>query len=251
MPRRISIGTAGWSIPRLSADRVPGHGTHLERYARVFDCAEINSSFHRPHAAATYAKWRASTPADFRFAVKVPRAITHDLQLRRARQPFTRFLEETAGLGQKRGPLLVQLPPSHSFDSRVAGRFFEIVRSRYHGRVVCEPRHPTWVSAEADALLRQYAVARVAADPPPMAGAQLAGGWNGLVYFRLHGSPRKYWSRYDASFLASLAAAVRRLPRTVDAWCVFDNTASGAALENAWDLRGLLHDARGHAECIR
>ena len=64
----IRIGTAGWSIPRASAARFPGPGTHLERYARVLNCAEINSSFYRPHAAATYAKWRDSTPPDFRFA---------------------------------------------------------------------------------------------------------------------------------------------------------------------------------------
>jgi uncharacterized protein YecE (DUF72 family) len=56
----------------------------IERYSRSLRCAEINSSFHRPHAAATYAKWRDSTPLDFRFAVKMPRTITHDLKLRAA-----------------------------------------------------------------------------------------------------------------------------------------------------------------------
>ncbi|MGZ8812269.1 MAG: DUF72 domain-containing protein [Thermoanaerobaculia bacterium] len=77
----VRIGTAGWSIPRAAAFRVESAGTQLERYSGLLSCAEINSSFHRPHAASTYAKWRDTTPPDFRFAVKVPRTITHELKL--------------------------------------------------------------------------------------------------------------------------------------------------------------------------
>jgi uncharacterized protein YecE (DUF72 family) len=230
------IGTAGWSIPRASAHRFDPEGTHLQRYSRVFGCAEINSSFHRPHAAATYAKWAASTPPGFRFAVKVPRVITHHQKLRRARLPLERFLEETGGLARKRGPLLVQLPPSLAFDARVAATFFTVMRSSYGGVIVCEPRHPTWFSSQADALLVRYEVARVAADPAPAAGAESPGGWKGIAYFRLHGAPRKYWSRYENEYIAALAGRLRTIPSSVAIWCVFDNTASGAALENAWDL---------------
>ena len=237
MPRRILIGTAGWSIPRTSAHHFAGEGTHLQRYARVLRCAEINSSFYRPHAPATYARWAAATPRDFRFAVKVPRIITHDQALRRPHAAFERFLEETTGLSRRRGPLLVQLPPSLAFDARAAARFFGFVRSRYDGYVVCEPRHPTWLSPAADALLVRHEVARAAADPPPAPGAERPGGWGGLVYYRLHGSPRKYWSRYNAQYIETLANALRRVPPTVPAWCVFDNTASGAALANAWELQ--------------
>ena len=190
MPRRIFVGTAGWSIPRASALRCPGDGTHLQRYSRIFHSAEINSSFHRPHAATTYATWAGSTPSDFQFAVKVPRTITHDQELRRPRAPLERFLRETDGLGRKRGPLLVQLPPSLSFDARVAGRFFELLRAHYAGLVVCEPRHETWFSGRAEALLIRFEVGRVAADPPPTTGADAPGGWPGIVYYRLHGSPR-------------------------------------------------------------
>jgi uncharacterized protein YecE (DUF72 family) len=192
----------------------------------------------------TYAKWAACTPADFRFAVKVPRAITHDLKLRRARLPFAQFLAETDGLGSRRGPLLVQLPPSLEFDRRTASTFFEVVRAAYDGHVVCEPRHPTWFSAVAERLLVRYRVARVAADPPRVQDASVPAGWHGIVYYRLHGSPRTYWSPYDAGYLARLADALRRVPPDVDVWCVFDNTASGAALENAWELRALINQDR-------
>jgi uncharacterized protein YecE (DUF72 family) len=238
--RKIFIGTAGWSIPRTSVPHFAGEGTHLQRYSRSLRCAEINSSFHRRHAAATYAKWARCTPSRFRFGIKLPQEITHDLKLRRTRLPLARFLSETGGLGEKRGPLLVQLPPSLAFDARVTTRFFDLVRSEFEGLVVCEPRHPTWFSAKADALLVRYRVARVAADPAPVEGAEVPGGWKGIVYFRLHGSPRRYWSRYDGEVIAALAAAFRLIPPSVDIWCVFDNTASGAALQNAWELQTFL-----------
>ena len=225
MPR---IGTAGWTIPRACADRLPQDGTHLQRYARVFTAAEINSSFHRPHAESTYRKWAESTPPGFLFSVKMPRAITHDLKLRRARLPLERFLGESAGLGDRRGPLLVQLPPSFAFDARVIARFLDLLRDRHEGDVVWEPRHATWFTGAADALLARYHVARVAADPACAPGADAPGGWDGLTYYRLHGSPRTYWSSYPQAYIDALVA---RLPP--DGWCIFDNTASGAALENA------------------
>ena len=236
MSGNLFIGTAGWSIPRQVAPHFPGEGTHLHRYARVLHCVEINSSFHRPHAAATYARWAASAPAEFRFSVKIPRAITHEGALRAARPLIDRFLEESAGLGDKRGPLLLQLPPSLAFDRRVAGRFLDLLRSRFGGPLVCEPRHPTWFGAAAEGLLVRHDVARVAADPAPAPGAERPGGWSGLVYYRLHGTPRKYWSRYEPNTLARLADDLSQAAAHVDVWCLFDNTASGAALENAWNL---------------
>jgi uncharacterized protein YecE (DUF72 family) len=241
VPHGTFIGTAGWSIPRASAHQFAEEGTHLQRYARVFRCVEINSSFYRPHAAGAYARWAGSTPEGFRFSLKLPRVITHDHKLRRVRPALERFLEETAGLGPKRGPLLVQLPPSLAFDQRVVARFFDLVRSRYDGSLLCEPRHETWFSSAVDALLHRYHVARVAADPPPAPGAELPGGWPDLVYFRLHGSPRMYWSRYDAGYIEGLAGRLRQIPPSTESWCVFDNTATGAALENALEVHTTLH----------
>ena len=115
----IRIGTAGWSIPARAASRFDSAGTHLKRYSRRLDCAEINSSFHRPHAVTTYAKWRESTPPGFRFAVKIPRAITHVLKLREAQEPFVTFLAQTDGLADKTRSAALALPPSLSFDASV------------------------------------------------------------------------------------------------------------------------------------
>jgi uncharacterized protein YecE (DUF72 family) len=239
----IVIGTAGWNIPVRSGPRFAGEGTHLQRYARCFRGAEINSSFHRPHARTTYQKWAAATPDGFRFAVKLTREITHDARLMRSSALLERFLDETSGLGHKRGPILVQLPPSLAFGARIAGRFFDDVRRLYDGPLVCEPRHATWALPAAEKLLTRYRVARVAADPSPVPTFGEPGGWDGIVYFRLHGAPRTYWSPYSSEYLETLASTLRTADSAA-VWCVFDNTASGVAIENALELQHAALHAR-------
>jgi uncharacterized protein YecE (DUF72 family) len=96
------------------------------------------------------------------------------------------------------------------------------------------------VAAQVVSLLDRYRISRVVADPPPVPAAIVPAGWPRLAYFRLHGSPRKYWSRCDENSLATLARTVWSLPTAEEVWRVFDNTASGAAIENAWELRGCL-----------
>jgi uncharacterized protein YecE (DUF72 family) len=240
MPAQAFVGTAGWVVPARLAARAPGPGTHLERYARVLNAVEINSTFHRAHQPATYARWAASVPAGFRFAVKLRRTITHERRLREAGDELARFVDEIAGLGDRLGVLLVQLPPSLAFDRAIAERFFARIRMLSGATVVCEPRHGSWFGGEAESLLRDLRVARVAADPAPVPEAAEPGGSPGLVYYRLHGSPRRYYSAYPAEFLEHLAARIRTAARCAPVWCIFDNTAAGAAFENALDLRARL-----------
>ena len=198
---------------------------------------EINSSFHRPHRPATYARWAESVPADFRFAVKLPKAITHKLRLVDADDALAAFLAEAGGLGGKLACLLVQLPPSLHFDADAAERFFAALTTRTAVPAVCEPRHPTWFTREAGDLLNALRVARVAADPACVPAAAEPGGWTGLAYYRLHGSPHIYYSAYDADYVDALAARIRRdREADRDVWCIFDNTAAGAAAQNALDL---------------
>jgi uncharacterized protein YecE (DUF72 family) len=232
------IGSAGWNIPRLHRERFAADGSQLARFASRLNAVEINTSFYRPHEAATYARWAASVPASFRFAVKVPKLITHDRALTRAREPLTRFLGEIGGLEHKLGPLLVQLPPSFAFDARRVGRFFDLVRGLHAGAIVCEPRHATWTSSPAMRLFESLRIARVAADPPRAPGLEAPGGWAGLVYYRWHGSPRPYFSPYSSADLDRLAAAIR--PNAVETWCIFDNTGSGSAAGHALDLAARL-----------
>jgi uncharacterized protein YecE (DUF72 family) len=229
---RIHLGTAGWSIRKEYDADYPASGSHLERYAQTLSAVEINSSFYRPHRQSTYARWAASVPEDFRFAVKVPRALTHLGQLSDT-SILDRFLDETAGLGLKLGPLLVQLPPRFAYNDRVMGDFFTALRERFAGDVVCEPRHRTWFTAAADALLNRFRVARVAADPALMPQAAQPGGWPDLAYYRLHGSPRIYYSAYPDAYLEKLTGELMRQSKTSPVWCIFDNTAEGAATHDA------------------
>lgn len=246
-PGRLSnvwIGCAGWSIPRLHADAFPAQGTHLERYATRFDCVEINSSFYSPHRAETYARWAGIVPAEFRCAVKVPREITHTRKLVDVEAQVERFLSEATALGPKIGPLLVQLPPRLAFEREVAQRFFGDLRERFQGDIVCEPRHAAWFETGPDNLLAAFKVGRVAADPAVVPAAAQPGGWPGIAYYRLHGSPRIYYSAYSADTLRNMAAAIRKFPSTTSTWCIFDNTAAGAAITNALELAADLQTDR-------
>jgi uncharacterized protein YecE (DUF72 family) len=215
---------------------LPGGRSHLERYAGRFRAVEINSSFYRPHRPATYARWAASVPEDFRFAVKVPKEVSHERRLVDTAEVLDRFLEEAGALADKLGPVLVQLPPSLGFAAARAGRFFESLRARFAGGVACEPRHASWFKPAASRLLTCFQVARVAADPAVVPAAAEPGGWAGLVYYRLHGTPRVYYSSYAAEYLRCLVGRFLRHSDAATVWCVFDNTALGAATKNALDL---------------
>lgn len=238
----IFVGTAGWSLPRASQPRFALEGgtaaTHLERYAARLPAVEINSSFYRLHQRTTYERWAASTPPAFRFCVKLPRSITHAARLADAGTLLQDFLDQVQGLGPRLGCLLVQLPPSLALDPPVAGAFFRSLR-RLHGDggVAVEPRHASWFTPQGEALLAHWQAARVLADPVLHDPGRWPGGWPGLVYCRLHGSPRTYYSAYEAPLLRALAQRLQHATsETATVWCIFDNTARGAATDNALDL---------------
>ncbi len=237
----IHIGTAGWTLPKPHAHHFPSPGdtklTHLQRYADRLHCVEINSSFHRPHQRKTWERWAACTPANFRFAVKVPKTITHTAKLHNTGALLQTFLDQATGLGTKLGPLLIQLPPSLAYDEALAHDFLTTFRELHPGLAALEPRHATWFTPAVDRLLRSFDIARVAADPPK--GSPLAatpGGSKSLRYYRLHGSPGTYYSEYPNAFLQSLAPKLQH-PNT---WVIFDNTALGHATHNALTLAELL-----------
>jgi uncharacterized protein YecE (DUF72 family) len=237
MKAKLYIGTAGWNVPGIHAQHFASEGTHLARYAQKLNSAEINSCFYREHKTETYRKWAASVPEDFRFAVKAPRAVTHEGELRvDGEEALQCFLQQTSALGEKRGPVLLQVPPSLKFHKARALEFFRMLRKLYNGPAVLEPRHVSWFDVEPDSLLRKFNIARVAADPALTTEAAEPAGWPELIYFRLHGSPRRYYSSYSEQFLADLAEKLRRLSSRAVVWCIFDNTASGAAVGNALEL---------------
>ncbi|HSU14920.1 DUF72 domain-containing protein [Longimicrobium sp.] len=242
----ILIGTAGWTLPKPEQAEFPADGSHLSRYAARFPVAEINSSFHRPHRVSTWARWADEVPPGFRFSAKLPKTITHQQKLVDVEALLDTFLGEAGALGDRLACLLVQLPPSLELDPAVAERFFLALRERTAAAVACEPRHASWFSGDADALLAGLGVARVAADPARVPAAAEPGGARDVVYHRLHGSPRMYYSAYEGDFVARLAGRLRAdAAGAREVWCIFDNTAAGAATRNALDLLGVLGSRPG------
>jgi uncharacterized protein YecE (DUF72 family) len=166
----------------------------------------------------------------------VPKAVTHVRRLTGAGDLLDAFLSEATELGERLGPLLVQLPPSLAFSAEIAGAFLAELRERFDGNVALEPRHKSWFTPEAERLMTRHRVARVAADPAVVPAAAEPGGWGGLVYYRLHGSPKMYYSDYPDAYLEALAKTLRKAARTAEVWCIFDNTAEGAATVNALEV---------------
>jgi uncharacterized protein YecE (DUF72 family) len=240
----IRVGCAGWNVPREYDAHFKSEGTHLERYSRTFNCCEINSSFYRPHQYSTWERWSASVPQEFRFSVKVPRTITHELQLKCGPEHLTAFLKQVQCLGKTLGPLLIQLPPRCAFDPVIAGRFFALLRELYDGDVVLEARHASWFHDPVEDLQRKFSIGGVAVDPACVPRAGQPTGFNHVLYFRLHGSPQRYYSSYSPDYLKALASQLVKLGRRARAWCVFDNTAAGFATSNALQFAAELTKVR-------
>jgi uncharacterized protein YecE (DUF72 family) len=237
MTTTFHIGCAGWSIPKVYSGDFPSEGSHLQRYSGRLNAVEINSSFYRPHRRTTYARWSETVPAEFRFSVKMPRAITHDARLVASGKLLDRFFDEISALEQKLGCILIQLPPSFRFDRGVARRFLKTLRHRFDGSCVVEPRHATWFDGNANELLAEFDVGRVAADPAVVPVAARPGGSEKIIYYRLHGSPKIYYSEYGPDYLKTLVGQLRMAGKNAQGvWCVFDNTALGFATGNALEV---------------
>ena len=243
------VGCAGWSVPRDAQALFAGDGSHLQRYASRLNAAEINSSFHRPHSRATYERWAAAVPASLRFSVKLPRTVTHDSRMAATGALLDDFLGQVAGLGDRLGCLLVQLPPSLAFSLPLAADFFDAIGRRTDTALAVEPRHASWFTPEVDYWLTDRRIARVLADPVRHERGRFPGGFAGRVYLRLHGSPRMYYSSYAPPVINSLSRRIVQAVREgAEVWCIFDNTAHGAATHNALALRQALDQEFQSAE---
>jgi uncharacterized protein YecE (DUF72 family) len=242
------VGTAAWSIPKEFSGVFSGKGQHLERYARCLKVTEINSSFYREHKPATYSKWARMVPEDFRFSVKLSKVFTHERRLEDT-EGLAEVLKGVLELGPKLGALLIQLPPSLKFDHRIAARFFRGLRRVYSGNIAFEPRHASWVTDPALKLLQDQKVSKVVADPercePEL--CEMEEGFTriaetaGFAYYRLHGSPVIYRSKYGTRALKNWAKRMRA-ETAQDVWCILDNTALGYATGDALELQKMLSE---------
>lgn len=239
----IRLGTAGWANPPGQRQARSANVSHLQHYATCFNAVEINSSFYRPHGRATYERWAAATGRSFRFSVKMPRALSHDAALRVPAAEIDLFLGAVRGLGTKLGVLLLQLPGQLEWQPRIARQFFAKLTARTDVPIVCEPRHPSWSSAGAQRAFQEFGISLVCADPVRIPEHRRLGG--AVRYYRLHGSPRVYWSAYPDTQLRELAQRIAGERAAAAVWCIFDNTAGGAAWRNARSLQAELRAPPG------
>lgn len=230
----VRIGLAGWSEAVSRYRRhFPSEGTGLARYAGTFDFVEVNVTFYRAVREATLVGWSEQTPPDFRFSIKINRAVTHAARL----SPNARLddaLLPVRTLGDKVAALLVQLPPTLDFDAERAEAFLVRLRNAYAGMVAWEPRHPGWDDARATDLLAAHGVTRVLTEIPGPDTPHSSTG----CYVRLHGTPRRYRSSYSDADLSALATWLAEC--SGPAYVVFDNTAGPAGVANAMTLQSVV-----------
>lgn len=228
----IYVGTAAWNIPKMALESFPTEGTHLERYAQVLNAVEINSSFYKDHQGKSYKRWADSTPIDFKFSVKLNRRFTHDCKLKIDKEDLRMNLSAISELGEKWGSLLLQFAGKQQFQPKDMEVFYKTIRERFHGAIALEARNLSWMSEDSMALMQEYGVSKVDADPEKCPGKLNFEFPEKIKYYRLHGSPEIYKSDYDQNYLNELFKKISA-QHAGDVWCIFDNTAYGHATNNA------------------
>ncbi|HWH00910.1 MAG TPA: DUF72 domain-containing protein [Pilimelia sp.] len=230
----IFVGTSGWQYRDWRGGFYPSglpQRAWLEHYAARFATVEVNNAFYRLPERDTFAAWRRRTPDDFVIGVKVSRYLTHIRRLRDPAEPVARFLDRAAGLGDKLGPVLLQLPPTLRADpdalADTLGRFPAGVR------VAVEPRHPSWWTAAVRAVLERHGAALCWAD---RRGRPVTPLWRtaDFGYLRLHEGAAAPWPRYGRAALRSwLARLATAYGPGEPAYVFFNNDPGGAAIVDA------------------
>jgi len=234
------IGTSGWHYDHWQHLFYPDKLTKvkwLEFYARHFTTVELNNSFYRLPSEQAFAAWRDSSPANFTFAVKVSRFITHIKRLKNSEEPLGTFLTRAKILKEKLGPLLYQLPPNmHRDDARLESFLSILPRGLKH---VLEFRHESWLDESVFEILRRYNVGLCVFDMPFLSCPLVATA--DFAYIRFHGSTGLYSSCYSDEELAEWARRFSSLPPEVKAiYIYFNNDAEAFAVRNAMTLRHYL-----------
>ena len=162
----IRLGTSGWKYDDWKGVFLPSKpADELAVYARVFDTVEIDSTWYHSPARRVVESWRRRVPPDFRFAAKVPRAITHDKRLVDCESELSEFLDAISALGEKLGPILFQFPPDFSArDGEATLRRFLPLLPRQGWQFALEFRHDSWFQDRFAELLREHNVAWTLAD---------------------------------------------------------------------------------------
>ncbi|MGH3735330.1 MAG: DUF72 domain-containing protein [Micromonosporaceae bacterium] len=243
--RMIWVGTSGWQYRDWRGAFYPEDVPQkrwLEAYAERFVTVESNNAFYRLPERDTFAEWRDRTPDDFRYAVKMSRFLTHIKRLKEPEEPVARFLDRAEGLGDKLGPVLLQLPPNLKADAERLATALAEFPDRI--KVAVEPRHDSWWNDEIRELLTKHGAALCWADRGSRPVTPL---WRtaDFGYVRLHhGRHRPGYGRGAlSSWVERIAEAYARKHPV---YVYFNNDAGAAAPADAAAFARLAkrHDLR-------
>ncbi len=240
MLSNIRIGTSGWHYDdwrgRFYPEKLP-KAKWLEFYARHFNTLELNNSFYHLPSEKAFENWYDSSPADFLFAVKASRYITHIKRLIDCREAVGKFMPRASLLKEKLGPLLYQLPPGMQRDNDRLDSFLSILPREF--RHVVEFRHGSWFTEGVYDILRRHKTGFCIFDMPGLTSPVIATA--DFAYVRFHGSGRLYAGRYSDEEMAEWAKKIKRLASDVESvYVYFNNDVRGYAIDNARTLRDYL-----------
>jgi uncharacterized protein YecE (DUF72 family) len=229
----LIVGTSGWQYKDWKGLFYPPGVAELPFYAAGFMTVELNNSFYRLPSYDTFAQWRSATPADFVFAVKMSRYLTHIKRLRDPAEPVERFLRHACGLGPKLGPVLLQLPPTLPFDKEALHAVLSLFPQSV--QVAVEPRHESWWSSIARSILEKHGAALCWAD---RRGRPVTPLWRtaDFGYVRLHEGRANPRPRYGRTALHSWLERIVSAFGTDPVYVYFNNDPGGAALHDATAL---------------
>jgi len=229
----VFVGTSGWQYPHwrrlFYPENVPQH-TWLEYYSRRFQTVEVNNTFYNLPEAEVFAEWKRQTPPDFVFALKMSRFLTHLKRLRDPEDPVRRFMTRARRLGRKRGPILVQLPPSLKADpGRLDAALAAFPRS---ARVAVEFRHDSWFVDEVRSVLERRGAALCLADAPKRKQPHWQTAPWGMV--RFHEGRGSHAPGYGSGALRTWATRIASTwGPTSDVFVYFNNDTGGWATRDA------------------
>ena len=244
MPASCYIGCSGFSFRDWKGVFYPPElppRKWFAYYCTQFNALELNVTFYRMPTLKAFETWHAQSPADFRFAVKAPRLVTHYKKFNAEAQPVLADFYGTVreGLGDKLGPVLFQLPPKAAYTEELAQRLVESLDPAFDN--VAEFRHPSWWEAEPQRLLTRHNIAFVGQSyPPPLELPDDVIANTATLYYRLHGVPELYKSPYSPEFLAHVAAEIKAAPQVRQAYVFFNNGIGGVGALDAQKLQQLL-----------
>jgi uncharacterized protein YecE (DUF72 family) len=243
----LMAGTSGLVLPssKREAPETFRNGSRLAWYSALFNSIEINSTFYKMPLPTTFSRWASEVQPDFRFTIKLWRGITHEPGLRFMQADVHRCLSAVDHLGEKKGSLLIQLPPG--LKATAAEKLEELLDTICAAdparawRLAVEFRHRSWYIPEVETLLHRYQAARVLHDMPASVITELPEPIP-FVYLRFHGPAGDYKGGYsDATLYAWAQKATDWLSSGKEVYIYFNNTI-GDALADLTRLRTMILD---------